>query len=262
MRISGFLTVLAWTFIATPVFSQVQIGGGVCSPATLSGTYSLTLSGRDVSPAVAFVKVSQGVGTAAFDGAGKVTLTFANNTLAAAGTAQTWSGSYTMQGSCTGTVSITSGNAAAFSLVTYNSGKAFLITGQDGTYALTGSGGLLPTTAACSATQLSGTYAIAATGFFLTAGAVSGVNDVSGVLQLDGKSAITGTIYLAGAATNSTLNLTGQFALTQGCAGTGTVTDSSGKTYALQFLETGGGGGFLLSGANAGILFIGSGRTI
>lgn len=253
---------LAASFTAAPLFSQVQIGGGICTAATLTGNYSLTISGRAVSPTLAFTKISQGVGTATFDGVGKVALNFANNTLQATGTAQTWSGSYTLQSNCTGSINLIAGDTATFALEAYNSGKSFLITGQDGTFALTGNGTVLPTTTPCSAAEFNGTYAVTATGFFVNAGAVSGVNDISGLLLLDGKSAITGTLYVAGATTNTTLTVSGQFAVTAACTGSGTVTDSSGNSYTLQFTDTGGGSGFLLSGANPTILFIGNGRTL
>ena len=39
----------ALPFFAVPLLAQPQIGGGTCSSATLSGTYSLTLTGRDVN---------------------------------------------------------------------------------------------------------------------------------------------------------------------------------------------------------------------
>src|SRR5580698_134366 len=83
--------------LAGSVFAQPQIGALTCSSATLSGTYSLTLSGRDLTSATAFSNVEQGVGTATFDGLSAVTFNLTNNTNKAQGVAQKLSGTYSMQ---------------------------------------------------------------------------------------------------------------------------------------------------------------------
>ena len=68
--------------------------------STLSGGYSLTLSGRDLDSAV-FSNILQGTGTATFDGQSKVTFNLTNNTNKTPGQSQTWSGTFT---SCRRTV--------------------------------------------------------------------------------------------------------------------------------------------------------------
>jgi len=205
MKLYGLIILSAACFGSAPLLAQPQIGGGICSSASLSGNYSLTLTGRDVSSTVTFSKVSQGIGTANFDGQSKVTFTLTNNTNQAFGTAQTLSGTYSMQANCIGVLNITTGDTATFSLESYNPGKNFLVTGQDGTYSFTGNGGLLPA-AACSASSLTSAYGFNGNGYALTSGAVSGVNNVSGTLQLDGKSAVTGNMYIStGASTMTTV---------------------------------------------------------
>ena len=79
-------------------------------------------------------------------------------------------------------MTITSGDAATFTLEAYNQGKDYLITGQDGTYAFTGSGSVLPAT--CPATLTAGTYPVNGTGLRADlVGAISSAIDVIGTLD-------------------------------------------------------------------------------
>jgi len=241
--------------------AQMQIGQGTCSSASLSGIYSVTLSGRDVNSSLTFAKVLEGIGTATFDGQSKVTFSLTNNTNQTAGAAQTWLGSYSLQANCAGTLTFTSGDTGTFSLESYNEGKSYLITGEDGTYSFTGSGSVLPV-AACSAGQLSGSYSFSGSGFPLTGGAVSGANNIAGLLQFDGKSAVTANWNVASSGTSTTTNGTGQYTVSASCLGTATVTDSSGNAYALQFVvTTSNGSNFLVTGVSPLLMFTGSGRT-
>src|SRR5271156_5528451 len=102
--------------LAIPLAAQPQIGGGTCTSSTLNGTYSLTLSGRDLSSGVAFSTVSQGIGLATFDGQSQVSFTLTNNTNKAFGVTQTMSGTYSLQSNCIGAVNITIGDTATFIL--------------------------------------------------------------------------------------------------------------------------------------------------
>jgi len=154
MKLYKALIVCSLLPAAAPLMAQVQIGGGVCSSATLSGNYSLSLSGRDVGSSVSFVNIEQGIGTATFDGQSKVTFSLTNNTNHAIGVTQTYSGTYSLQANCSGLLTLTGGDTASFALESYNQGKDFLITGTDGTYSFTGSGSVLPTT--CNAALLTG----------------------------------------------------------------------------------------------------------
>ncbi len=126
--------------LAASLFAQPQIGGGTCSSSSLTGNYSLTVTARDVSSSVSFTKSLQGIGTATFDGLSKATFNLTNNTNQTAGTAQTWSGTYSMQSNCVGVITITTGDTATFSVGVYNAGKDYVLTGQDGVYSFTGSG--------------------------------------------------------------------------------------------------------------------------
>src|ERR1700683_1409711 len=102
MKIHAVIAGLSF-LMAAPLMAQIQIGGGTCSSASLNGTYSLTLSGRDVNSSVTFAKVLEGVGTATFDGQSKVTFNLTSNTNQSSGISQTWTGTYTLQANCVGT---------------------------------------------------------------------------------------------------------------------------------------------------------------
>jgi hypothetical protein len=261
MKIDGVTILLAACFTAAPLFGQPQIGGGICSSATLSGAYSLTLTGRDVTSSVTFSKVSEGIGTATFDGLGKVSFSLTDNTNQTFGLSQTLSGTYTMQANCIGAVNITSGDTATFALESYNQGKNFLITGQDGIYSFSGSGNALPAT--CSASQLTGAYSFNGSGFALTSGSISGVNNISGTLQFDGKSAVLGTWYVASGTSSITDSVSGQFTLSASCTGSASVTDAARISYTLLFtVTTANGSNFVLSGSNPTLMFTGNGRTL
>jgi len=125
---------------ATPALAQT-IGGGSCGASNLSGTYSLTLSGRGISTAGSFAGSFQAVGTATFDGQSKVTLSGTYNTNLATGKAFTYSGTYTLPSNCYGTVTLTQGSTAAFALIVYGSGDSFNMTGADAAYVYSASGG-------------------------------------------------------------------------------------------------------------------------
>jgi uncharacterized protein (TIGR03437 family) len=222
--------------------------------------YSLTLTGRNVSSGVTFSMALQGNGTASFDGLSMVTFSLTNNSNASFGIAQTLSGTYSMQANCVGVLNITTGDTASFTLESYNQGKGFLITGQDGVYSFTGSGTALP--ASCGASTLSGVYSFNGTGFALASGVISGVNNISGILQFDGKSAVTSTWYVATNSLITTEAATGQYTVAAGCTASATVTDTSGNTYTLQFTITApNGSNVLVTGSNAHLIFTGSGRS-
>ncbi len=260
MKIGNAIVWLFW-LLPAPLLAQPQIGGGTCSTASLNGMYSLTLTGRDVSSAVTFSKTLQGVGTASFDGLSKVTFSLTDNTNQTPGSALTLSGTYSLQSNCVGTVSITTGDTATFSIESYNTGKNFLLTGQDGVYSYLGNGGFLP--ASCTAALLTGTYAFSGNGFALSSGNVNGVSNISGLLNFDGKSAVTGTWYVSANGATTTVTTTGQFTVATGCTATATVADPSGNTYNLQIvINSSAGSTFNLVWSNPLQMFSGSGRTI
>lgn len=144
---------------------------GSCSVSTLSGTHSLVLTGRNLSSSATLSQVYQAVGTATFNGTGGVIFTLTVNTNQGQSAQQTLSGTYTIASNCVGTVTITTGDSASFTLLPYNDGKSFVITGADAIYTLTGSGG--PPPAACATATLSGAYGFSGTGFQFSGSSVT-----------------------------------------------------------------------------------------
>ena len=242
------------------LWAQPQIGGGLCNSSTLKGTYSLTLTGRDVVTGAALSAISVGVGTATFDGLSSVTLALSANTAKTQGVAQTLSGTYSLPVNCIGTMTITTGDNASFTLASYDQGRAYVITGQDGTYAFNGSGSVLA--APCSVSQLNGTYPFNGNGFQLASGALTGVVDFSGLMQFDGASAITTNWALSKGGTTQPITSTGTFVVSSNCTATVTMTDSSGTVYSLQLTITSKAGNFLFSGTTPQMAFTGTGRPL
>ncbi len=246
--------------LAVSQMAQAQTGTPpACTNASLTGTHSLVLSGRDV-PGTTLSKIDISIGTATFDGAGNVTFNLTVNTALAQGTAQTLSGTYSLPSNCLGTLNITNGDTASFTLIPYNSGNAFTITGQDATYQFTGSGG--PQPIACLTSTLSGAYVFSGNGFAIGSGAVSGVNSISGLLQFDGAGAVTGSWAISTNGMSTPDTFTGNYSVSSMCVGNGTVTTASGVTYNLNFTVTSAdGANFDVLAGSPGNLFTATGHS-
>jgi hypothetical protein len=247
--------------LAAPLLAQPQIGGGTCSSATLTGNYSTTLTGRDLNSSVTFSNTTEGIGFVNFDGLSKVTFTLTANTNKIAGTAQTLVGTYSLQANCVGVLTITSGDAASFTLEAYNTGKNYLITGQDGTYALTGSGGILPDT--CPASLTAASYPVNGSGFGLTSTTISSVFNMLGVLQFGAKNAIAISGSLSANTGTTNFSASGTYTLNSNCSATAKLTDSANNTYTLVFEFTStSGDNFIFSSATGASVYTGSGRSL
>ena len=230
-----------------------------CTTATLTGTRSLVLSGRDVT-GTTLSKIGIGLGTATFDGAGNVTFNLTVNTALAQGTAQTLSGTYSLPSNCFGTLNITNGDTASFTLIPYNSGNNFTITGQDATYQFTGSAG--PQPIGCLTSTLSGAYVFSGNGFAIGSGAIAGVNSISGLFQFDGVGAVTGSWAISTNGMSTPDTFTGNYSMSSMCVGNGTVTTTSGATYNLNFTVTSAdGANFGVLGGSPGNLFTATGHS-
>jgi len=224
-----------------------------CSAATLTGTRSLVLTGRTVTSAGLYTASYYGIGTATFDGAGKVTFNLMADTNQAQNTPQTLSGSYTIPTNCAGTVAITSGDTASFTLIPYNTGKNFTLTGQDATLNFTGSGGTQPN--ACVTATLSGTYAFSGNGFFISGSTIGGVNTISGLLNFDGAGNVNGNWSVATNATLTPVAVTGTYSVSS-CLASASLTDANGVAYSLSFTVTSAdGANFSATAASPPALF-------
>ena len=193
-------------------------------------------------------------GTITFDGTSAVSATLTANTNLSAGAAQTLSGTYTIPSTCVGAVNFTKGDIASYTLIPYNNGKDFVITGTDATYVLTGSGGPQPTS--CPASTVSGAYVFSGNGFALTAGSISAANDISGLFQFDGAGSVTGSWAIATTGSSVSDTVTGHYTVSASCVGSATVSDPNGLGYALSFaLTTADGANMVMVGATSTSMF-------
>jgi uncharacterized protein (TIGR03437 family) len=219
-----------------PLAAEAQIKVQACTPATLKGTRAIALTGRNLNSSAVLSAVFQGLGTATFDGVGAVSFSLTTNTNQAQGVIQTFTGTYTLAVNCVGSITFTSGNTGSFTLIAFNQGNNFTITGQDGTYAFTGNGAPQPAT--CLTSTLSGNYVFSGNGYGLQGTAVAGVNSISGLLQFDGRGAVTGSWSVATYGVATPDAVTGHYSLTSSCLASGTVTDASGVNFSLAITMT------------------------
>lgn len=238
---TGFRWLLPLLAVA-PLAAQTQIGGGTCSSSSLTGGYAMTLTGRQLASSGTFANVLQANGVATFDGQSKVNVTLHADTLTGVAATLNWSGSYTVQANCQGSLSLSTGDTASFNLVVYNQGNDFLITGSDSNYAYSGGGGVQPTNS-CTTAKLSGTYSFNSTGYEFSNGAVSGIGDGVGLIQFDGVSAVTvnASVWTAGAV-STTLTLNGTYSVSANCTASATLSDGKGNSYSMSMSLTGASG--------------------
>jgi uncharacterized protein (TIGR03437 family) len=252
------LITVSLCFAAMPFLAHGQT---TCTAATLSGTYHFDLTGRDVAGTVALTKSYQSTGTITFDGISKVTATLATNTNSAPGVPQTLGGTYAIPSNCVGTLNFSTGDTASYTLIPYDGGLDFSIVGEDATYELTGGGDQQPST--CPASTLSGTYAFSGNGFALATGAITGVNDISGLLVFDGVSAITGNWSISTSGNATSDSVSGTYKLSSGCTGSATVKDPNGVSYALSFsISSPTGSDLTVLGATATNMFTSTAHSI
>jgi hypothetical protein len=235
------------SLVAMPILAQTTIGEGTCSSSTLTGNYAASLFGRAVTlpggtQAGELSNVMVAVGTVNFDGLSKVTFSMSEDTNIATNTALSWSGTYSVQSNCVGSVNITTGDSATFNLAISLGGTGFVITGNDTTYALEGDGNTQAT--GCSNSTLSGVYVFDATQGFssLTKSSAAGAGTISGLLQFDGQGNITADVSLSANAlingvtgTLPGLQATGTYTMGSNCVGHGTITNSVAGAFALNF---------------------------
>ena len=246
---------------AVPVLAQTAIGGGSCTSSTLNGTYEFLLNGRQVAATGAVSKVFQGVGTAAFDGLSKVTLTMTTNVVGPSqsfGVPMVYSGTYSLQSNCVGSISINSGDTGAFTVTAYSSGKAFAVIGSDATYAFNGSGNLQPAT--CP-TTVSGVHEFNATGSALSGASVTSVLDVAGVLQFDGQGNVTANWTQVSNLVTSAVTATGTYSAGSTCLASATLTDAANNKYAVTLSFNSAAPAFVLAMSSPQAIFDGSGAA-
>ncbi len=114
----------------------------------------------------------------------------------------------------------------------------------------------------CVTASVSGAYTFSGNGFAFSGGAVAGVNSVSGLFQFDGRGTITGNWSVATSGIAAADTVTGHYAVTAQCAGSGTLTDPSGVTWALSFVVTAAdAANFAMDIANSTTAFLVNGHS-
>ncbi len=224
--------------LALPAGAQT-ISGGTCSTSTLKGSYSMLINGRGIAATGNLPTFVQGVGTAVFDGNGAATLSGIYNSNLAPGSPATASGTYTLGSNCSGTVTLSAGDQATYTIVVWSNGAQINLTGSDSKYVFSGSGSAVYP-AACAASTLSGPYTYDAMGFTLTGTAVTGPANETGAFTFDGQGNMTGSYTpITGAGAGTPVTETGTYTVTSNCFATATMTTSAGQTNALNFAIVG-----------------------
>jgi uncharacterized protein (TIGR03437 family) len=244
-----------------PAAAQTQIGGGACNSGTLNGTYELLLSGRQITAAGAVAKTFEATGTAAFDGQNKITLTMTANIISATqsfGTPLVYTGTYSLQTNCSGSVTITGGDTANFTLNSFAQGNSFSLIGTDSTYAYNGGGNMQPSP--CPST-LTGVHAFNATGNTIGGTTVTGILDVAGVLTFDGMGNMTANWSQAANLVSSTISATGTYSVTPACLATATLVDTANNKYSLNFSIYSTSPNFVVEFSSPQSLFAGTGAA-
>ena len=212
--------------------------GGTCSASVLNGTYEAVLSGR-LAPGGIPSKFSASEGIVNFDGQSKVTFTLTANTITGSqvfGTPVVYSGTYSVQPNCQGSINLTNGDSATLAIVAFSFNattqtvRAFQMVGTDATFAYNGGGNVQPS--GCALSTLSGTWPFSATGNSFAGTTDTGVVDIAGVLQFDGQGNVTANWMQASNTATASISATGTFAITSGCVGTLSLTDTANNNYA------------------------------
>jgi hypothetical protein len=202
----------------------------------------MTLTGRQLNSTAVYTSILQADGSAAFDGQNKVTMTLTQNTVKGVASPLTLTGTYVVQANCLGSVTITTGDTATFNLMIFNQGKSFLLAGTDASYNFTATGSNASANA-CATAKLAGVYSLNANGFTLNAAGVTGVVAGVGLVQFDGKGAVTVNLnQSSGTAAATPLVLTGTYTLPSSCLGSASLTDSSGNAYSITIVGTAASG--------------------
>ncbi len=211
---------------------------GTCSASSLNGTYSLSMSGREIQSNGIFAGSLQAVGAATFDGNGSVTLAGTENTSAAQGQSFSYAGTYTLPATCFGTLTA---NGVQWTLVVWNSGASFAMIGQDGTHVLSATG-VNTAPPACAAATLSGEYIFSASGFTEVGNVPATAQDEAGVLQFDGQGNISASLTeTQSGAMPSSVSVMGTYEVGPGCTASATL-NASGIAESMDFVISGAHG--------------------
>lgn len=251
MRSRFNISVLAF-LLTSAVQAQPLIGGGSCTNSTLNGVYYYLLTGDLLSGNLVYPYAE--LGKLVADGQGNVSGS-SHASIGGSISAYTLSGTYSVQSSCTGSMSLSVNSQAASSLAFQiaNGGLEALVSFSSSSgviagraYRQTASSGTIQ----CSTASLSGSYAYLLTGVVIQ-GTTGFFYSQDGSATGDGK----GNLSATGMANvnGNTLSSTGQgpYSVSSDCSGTATVRNQNGTAnyftavaedgLALLFMESDAG---------------------
>jgi uncharacterized protein (TIGR03437 family) len=244
--------------------------GTTCNVATLYGMYELTLGGRALSSTGITTKLFQSNGSVIFDGYSEVTFTITGNAVNGSqsfANALVYSGTYTVQSNCLGTITLTTGSNATFALEAFSidaptqRAGSFQIAGSDSNYAYNGGGNTQP--AECLNSSLSGAFPFQGTGNLLSGATDAGTLDVAGLFQFDGQGNVVASWTTASNNATTPVKATGTYTINTYCVGTATLTDAANNKYAVTLSAYGAtAGGVSIVAANPLILFNATAQSV
>ncbi len=216
--------------LLVPLHAQTQIGGGTCSTSTLSGTYFYVLGGSVQSQGGYYAYAE--LGKLVANGQGNVSGQ-SQSSLGGVLTNYTLAGTYSVQGNCSGSMSlsvngqaqspisfqITNGGLAA--VVAFSTpgevvtGRAFRQTAQAGSIQ-------------CSTGSLTGAYGYLLTGVTSVSGSTAYYSNAGSVVS-DGGGNLTSQSVVNFGGTTAQLQAAGTYSLTSDCTGTAQLSSASGS---------------------------------
>lgn len=216
-----------------------QIGGGSCSTSMVSGTYFYVLAGTVASggQGVPYAELGQLVA----NGSGTVSGQSFASVNGQSGT-YSLSGTYSVQSSCTGTISLTV-NSQSTTTLTFQiieNGQAMIVAISNSAEVLTGRAYAVGNgSGQCNNGSLSGNYGYLLTGFAELSNGTFVYSD-AGQVSSDGNGNLTTTSIANIGGNVSNITGTGSYSVTNACYGTATVNSPGGTANYVFAIAEGG----------------------
>jgi len=210
----NFQKFCAAVFVFAMTIAVGSASAAVCSNASLNGVVGYITAG-----------VLTGVGTSAasmgqvtYDGKGSFTAT-GTNSVDGAIAPVSFSGTYSIESNCTGSVTITSPNHATYNIVLDDMRKGYQLIETDGVYIASGFG-IPQGTATCNFSGKKLTFAASLAGSAVGLGPVVSVSQV----MLNGKGGLSGSATFDLAGTLESGDISGSYTANSDCTGTAQIT--------------------------------------
>jgi uncharacterized protein (TIGR03437 family) len=239
-RMSHIKLLLLLILVLAPLKAQTQIGGGTCSNSTINGAYFYLLSGEVLSNGSTDAYAELGMLTA--DGNGNITGQSRASLGGALGT-YSLSGTYTVQGNCSGTImlSVDSQTPTPVMFQIVNGGEGMVVAFSESNEVIIGRAYRQSAQSgnACSTASLSGSYGYLLSGVTSAYGGSLLFSEAGSVVS-DGAGGLTAIGFANAGGTTAMVTGTGSYTVSSDCSGTVQVNDSNGSTnYVIAIAEDG-----------------------